>query len=477
MATSSKAAVTPSGIRDGEPAALAALVERRANAVLAYCEAVLPRGLADRAAAEAFARFRAAVAAASDPRALDPEGLLLRATRHAAASLTPIPAPPATAGGLRRLVRGSSQDGAVCAQVPDLLAARAEGTLGPADAERLGRHLARHPACQALATAAAAGEAAFATPPARTVPIGALTEIMLALTAAAPITASRAETLDFQAVVEEPEDVRAEAPQDPVLVPAEAIAASPAEPEDVPAGTPPTTLVEPGEVPAATPPAPEELPDAEEHPGALVAPVAAAGAAGGIAHPRPARRHLHIPGAGDHGVLYRFVLPAAVVAAGAVAAMGAAGVFDGGRATRAADTLTAPPSNSPPVTSSTTAQAQADAAAAAAKERRRARAAAVERRRARARARARAQARAEAAAARRRALQTPATGTTAPVTSATTPTATTPAPTAPVTTTPKPSGPVGASTASKSSSQSSSGLPGGGSSSTSGEPGVFQGGP
>jgi hypothetical protein len=54
-------AVTPQGIRAGDPAALAALCERRGGAVLAYCREVCEPAAASAAAAEALACFRAAV--------------------------------------------------------------------------------------------------------------------------------------------------------------------------------------------------------------------------------------------------------------------------------------------------------------------------------------------------------------------------------------------------------------------------------
>ncbi|MBI5104987.1 MAG: hypothetical protein HZB46_08395, partial [Solirubrobacterales bacterium] len=63
--------VTPTGVRDGEPAALAGLVARRGPAVLAFCREVCGPDHAPLAAAEAFARFRAAVHDAGDAGALD----------------------------------------------------------------------------------------------------------------------------------------------------------------------------------------------------------------------------------------------------------------------------------------------------------------------------------------------------------------------------------------------------------------------
>ena len=196
--TRSPQAVTPAGIRAGDPAALASLVERRADAVLAYTEAVLGPDTAPRAAAEAFARFRGAVATTDDPRALDPDGLLRGATRHAAAMFT-APAAPVRARGLRGRLGGPRDE--LCSQVPQLLAGRAEGTLGAGEPEALEAHLAGHPECAALAEAVSRAEAAYVAPPARTVAAAALAEIVAALVEAAPVTASAVE-LELGAVEE-----------------------------------------------------------------------------------------------------------------------------------------------------------------------------------------------------------------------------------------------------------------------------------
>ena len=64
------------GVRDGDPDAVAALVQRRGAAVLAYCDEVAAPGEAVDAAAEAFGSFRASVADADDVRSVDPEGQL-----------------------------------------------------------------------------------------------------------------------------------------------------------------------------------------------------------------------------------------------------------------------------------------------------------------------------------------------------------------------------------------------------------------
>jgi hypothetical protein len=145
MESSSDKGVTPDGVKAGDRAALAALVERRGPAVIAFCTQVCGPRMADRAAAEAFARFRAAVRDAPELGGLDPEALLRGATRHAAASLARQPSGPPPHGKLRS--RGTQ----TCQHVPTMLAARANGALGPADLDRLGRHLERCERCDALA--------------------------------------------------------------------------------------------------------------------------------------------------------------------------------------------------------------------------------------------------------------------------------------------------------------------------------------
>ena len=379
MAISSQAAVTPEGIRDGDPAALAALVERRANAVLAYSEAVCASSAAERATAEAFARFRAAVAAAEDPRSFDPGALLLDATRHAAASLTVTPTPTAD-NGLRRKLGAGRGPGAseTCALIPGLLAARAEGALSTADQERLARHLERHPACRALADAVDRAEADYASPPSRMVPIGTLSEIMLALTAAAPMIAAPGAELDFADVAfVEAATVDPEPQPEPEQ----------AEPAPVAAVAPePTTTV----FRAVAVDEVDEPPGTDaNHTGVLppAAAIAMPAAAGGVAHPRPTRRHLHLPSPTlSHGVLYHYVLPGAFVAAALLAAMGVAGVFSADERPPAAaspvinNAPVAPPAGAPPVTPRTGVDAEERTALAAARRARREQAAAASRR-------------------------------------------------------------------------------------------------
>jgi len=158
MEASSERGVTPEGVRAGDRAALQALVERRGPAVIAFCTQVCGPQAADRAAAEAFARFRAAVRDAIDLKSLDPEALLRGATRHAAASMARQPSGPPPHGKLRS--RGTE----TCVHVPTMLAARANGALGPADLDRLARHLDRCERCNALAEIFRRAELAYQDP-------------------------------------------------------------------------------------------------------------------------------------------------------------------------------------------------------------------------------------------------------------------------------------------------------------------------
>ncbi|HWI73681.1 MAG TPA: hypothetical protein VNT55_17110 [Baekduia sp.] len=158
MEASSNAGVTPDGVRAGDPAALQALVDRRGPAVVAFCTQVCGPQMADRAAAEAFARFRAAVRDAPDLNILDPEALLRGATRHAAASMARQPSGPPPHGKLRS--RGTQ----TCEHVPTMLAARANGALGKADLERLARHLDRCERCDASAEIFRRAELAYQDP-------------------------------------------------------------------------------------------------------------------------------------------------------------------------------------------------------------------------------------------------------------------------------------------------------------------------
>jgi hypothetical protein len=156
-------------VRDGDPDALAGLCERRGPAVLAYCRIVAGDSAAAAAAAEAFARFRAAVVAAEDLANLNPEALLVSATRHAAAHHASV-----VASG-------------VCAEVPVLLAGRADRSISAANVEFLEGHLDTCWTCRAPVARFEAAERAYRDPPDDAVPPDAAKAIVAALAAAAPI--------------------------------------------------------------------------------------------------------------------------------------------------------------------------------------------------------------------------------------------------------------------------------------------------
>jgi hypothetical protein len=173
--SSNGSGVTPQGVRAGDPAALRALVDRRGPAVVAFCTQVCGPAAATTAAAEAFARFRAAVRDAVELNGLDPETLLRGATRHAAASMSRTPVGPPPHGRLRS--RGTQ----TCEHVPTMLAARANGALGDADLERIARHLDRCERCNALGEIFHRAELAYLDPMVDTLGLDTSTVLLEAL--------------------------------------------------------------------------------------------------------------------------------------------------------------------------------------------------------------------------------------------------------------------------------------------------------
>ncbi len=202
-------AVTPSGVRDGDPAALAGLCERRGPAVLAYCRVVAGESGVGPAAAEAFAHFRAAVFAAEDPRSINPEALLMSVTRHAAARHVSVAA-----------------DG-LCAEVPALLAARGDRSISLANLEFLEGHLATCWTCRAPVARYEAAERAYVDPGDTVMTPEEFVQIVSAMTAVAPIAAD--EPAPEPEPVPEPQPV-----PEPVPEPQPALAPVP-EPEPEPA--------------------------------------------------------------------------------------------------------------------------------------------------------------------------------------------------------------------------------------------------
>jgi len=174
-------AVTPEGVRDGNPAAIAGLIDRRGGAVLAYCAAICPPDLVERAAAEAFARFRAAVVAADSPYDLNPEVALLAATRQSAAWLARVTPPAPTVTKLLRRKEDPLQ------HVPTLLVARANGELSAPDVQRLTQLLEKSPQAREVQASFRRAEEAYRDDATPRVPPGTHAVLAAAMAAAAPI--------------------------------------------------------------------------------------------------------------------------------------------------------------------------------------------------------------------------------------------------------------------------------------------------
>jgi anti-sigma factor RsiW len=178
--TTNVTAVTPKGVRAGDPEALRGLVERRGPAVLAFCTQVCGPDAATTAAGEALARFRAAVRDTPDLNQIDPEGLLRGATRHAAAAMARVPLGPPPTGKLRS--RGTE----TCGHVPVMLAARAGGALSDGELDRLTRHMAGCERCDALGEIFRRAEIAYADPSADTLPGDTFDRLLDALESVSP---------------------------------------------------------------------------------------------------------------------------------------------------------------------------------------------------------------------------------------------------------------------------------------------------
>ena len=306
-------AVTPAGVRDGDPAALAGLCAARGPSVVAYCRHVAGDAAAGVAAADAFGRFRATVVTTEDLRELNPEALLIAATRSAAAGHAEPPA------------------GGACAEVPALLAARANRTIMLGDLERLEAHLQSCPACRAPVERFEAAERAYRDPPEPAMDPLVVAQIIAAMAAAAPMPAVTPVTARNGHAREEaptpPAVTAAAAPESEVDVPTSELGAvdavpappdaAPPEPQPVPAPEPQAvSLPEPPPAPeapapppqpqeAATPeppPEPAPQPAAPEDPPTVQAPLPAPPATNSRISRRPPRKRQKNSAAGAVGL-------------------------------------------------------------------------------------------------------------------------------------------------------------------------------
>src|SRR3954452_6191171 len=165
------AAITPQGIRDGDPAVLAALAARRGPAVMAFASEICDEHFAVRAVADAFARFRAAVATDEEAVKQHPDALLLRCARRAALDLAP---------------RGPDLG---CGPAIDLLAQRAERAIRRRDASLLSRHLTTCEHCRDLAAGLESADRAYREADDGELDAATVAPIVAALAAAAPVVA------------------------------------------------------------------------------------------------------------------------------------------------------------------------------------------------------------------------------------------------------------------------------------------------
>ncbi|MCA1656598.1 MAG: zf-HC2 domain-containing protein, partial [Actinobacteria bacterium] len=217
--------------------------------MLAYCNHVAADGQAEMAAAEAFRRFRTAVVQAPDLADLEPEALLISATRHAAAAH--VPEPPQPPDVLRGVARRPATGW--CGDVPALLAARADRAISRIDLARLEAHLSGCPACRAPEARFKAAERAYRNPPDTPLPLPAMAAIIAALATAAPIQAERADSRTPRAVA--PAVARPATPEAQSINGAGLRASTPPPPPELRAATEaPVTPAAPQPPAATTPP-------------------------------------------------------------------------------------------------------------------------------------------------------------------------------------------------------------------------------
>ena len=197
----SSATIDHPGIVAGRADALAGLVAARGDSVIAYVLELSGEQHAGLAAAEAMARFRAAIATLGSNSRVETDVLLLAATRHSAAA-------SADLDRLWRSARIQERD-PDCERMPTMLAARAVGQLSPADMERVARHLWRCEGCRLVEAAFSRAEAAYREPTVDPEPYE--TDMMIAaLQGAAPITSAPAPPGEAEEEEAEEEEVEAE---------------------------------------------------------------------------------------------------------------------------------------------------------------------------------------------------------------------------------------------------------------------------
>jgi len=173
--------ITPPKLRSGEPAALAALCDRRGAAVFAYCERAAGPEAAVAAAADAFAQFRRAIMPAGALTGKDHADTLLRsATRRCA-----LVHAEAASAGRREGNEGTDE----CDGQEAALLVYVEDAFAPAEREVVATHVAKCGTCAARLQRLQDAEAAFNVKPGTPLPVPVVREILTALVQAAPVAA------------------------------------------------------------------------------------------------------------------------------------------------------------------------------------------------------------------------------------------------------------------------------------------------
>lgn len=171
--------ITRASVREGDPQTLAAICERPAVAVFAYCEQVARPGYASVAAARALAHFRATVARSGEMTADQAQVFLRRTARQSAA----------WHGSNEMRAREGTTAPDNCAGRETELLRYVEGALSADPALGFEKHLLGCNLCAAALRRLEAGERAYDRPPAVSLPPRVAAEILGAMTLAAPVTA------------------------------------------------------------------------------------------------------------------------------------------------------------------------------------------------------------------------------------------------------------------------------------------------
>lgn len=171
--------LTLGALRAGQPKALAEICRTRGPMVLAYCERAVGPVKAPAAAADALARYRAALTTNGEHGRPTAELTLEQVTRRAAASRCPeVDDGPGTLRPPR-----------ACAGATKLITLWLEGAFSSENRGRFEQHLIDCAACKAITDAFASAETAFARPPQAALPLSIGLSMVDAMVLAAEVSA------------------------------------------------------------------------------------------------------------------------------------------------------------------------------------------------------------------------------------------------------------------------------------------------